>query len=190
MRQKCLLVTLALCLPALGFSQAIVEHATAAGGGSVGATAGKAVSSGIDHVFRSVGKQTAKAASVQTAPASKQAATTSAPAVGPVRSYTSRPHKVEPFVPSPSYPGETVQAAAPEEPRIVPTVEELEKITLGTTREELISRLGKPSSRLSIPESGKLTELYHYAANGTHLGFVRLINGEVSTVQLDPAARQ
>src|SRR5260370_22932849 len=44
------------------WAQSLVEHAAAAGGGSVGGVAGKKVSDGITKIFNKVDKSTAKAA--------------------------------------------------------------------------------------------------------------------------------
>ena len=68
-------------------------------------------------------------------------------------------------------------AAAP-----VPAID-LEKVSVGTTREELL-KLGQPAGRLSLPDGGHLVEMFQYSVNGATLGTVRLIDGAVSQVQI------
>jgi len=54
---------------------------------------------------------------------------------------------------------------------------------VGASRNDLLTRLGSPSSRIVMPEDGGLVEVYTYRANGTKVGSVRLLNGSVTEVQ-------
>ena len=56
----------------------------------------------------------------------------------------------------------------------------------GTSRKELLAHLGPPSARVLIPEDGQLREIYSFAGGRKHLGWVRLVNGAVNSVKLDP----
>ena len=76
-----------------------------------------------------------------------------------------------------------------EPPRPEPTARDLASVEAGTTREDLVARLGAPSARVLIPEDGQLREVYHFTAGGVHLGTVRLTDGEVSTIEVDPAVK-
>jgi hypothetical protein len=61
----------------------------------------------------------------------------------------------------------------------------LSEIVTGTTRDELIARLGTPASRVSIPRGGSLEEIYYYAHAGEILGAVRVIDDSVSRVDVN-----
>jgi len=62
------------------------------------------------------------------------------------------------------------------------TADDLRKISVGMTREELL-RLGSPASRITMDEDGHLIEVYDYSANGSRLGTVHLKDGTVSSTQ-------
>jgi hypothetical protein len=83
-----------------------------------------------------------------------------------------------------------IPAAAPAAPPIVepiikvPTMEDLANIKAGTTEEDMVTALGQPSSRITIPDDdGHLREICQYWANGRVLGTIRLDNGQVATVE-------
>ena len=66
----------------------------------------------------------------------------------------------------------------------VPTTEDLVNIKAGTTEEDMVTALGQPSSRITIPDDdGHLREICQYWANGRVLGTIRLDNGQVATVE-------
>lgn len=69
----------------------------------------------------------------------------------------------------------------------VPTVEDLANIKVGTSADDMITALGQPSSRLTIPDDdGHLRETCQYWANGRVIGTIRLDNGQVATVEPRP----
>jgi len=69
----------------------------------------------------------------------------------------------------------------------VPTVQDIASIKVGTTAEDLVTALGQPSSRVTIPDDdGHLRETCQYWANGQQLGTIRLDNGQVVTVETRP----
>ena len=69
---------------------------------------------------------------------------------------------------------------APPLPEVVP--EAFRQIKPGLKREELLSTVGTPSSKITIPESDRTIEIYRYRANGGTLGTVRLVDGKVTEV--------
>ena len=73
-----------------------------------------------------------------------------------------------------------IMPPAPPLPEVVP--ESFRQIKPGLKREELLANVGTPSSRITIPETGKLVEIYRYRANGGMLGSVRLVDGKVTEV--------
>jgi hypothetical protein len=194
---------LVIMLSSVGWSQALVEHAAAAAGGSVGGVAGKKVSDGLNSIFGKIDKQTSKAAKG----ASAGAAASNAPLL-----------EVGPGVPKPTAPAPPASTAAtatvagyppppppirsttvhkatvrvarvlpPAIPRIEPpestpvTREELRLVTTGMQRPDVL-RLGIPAAKITMYDDGHLVEIYRYHSNDTTIGAVRLTDGTVSSV--------
>jgi hypothetical protein len=61
----------------------------------------------------------------------------------------------------------------------------LSEIVTGTTREEVIARLGMPASRVNIPNGGTLEEIFYYTHAGEILGAVRVVDDSVSRVDIN-----
>ena len=202
MRQSHLSARLAgllVCFAGLAFPQTMIEHAVTAAGGSAAGAAGKGVSEGVEKIFRKIDEQARKATKsagvekpktelipaidsgvppleVETAPAParKTAVADTAPRTEPApRRQVAR-----------QWTRPAPQSLGPE-----PTLEELTAVETGTTRKALVARLGIPSARVIIPEEGQLREVYHFSTRGVHLGTVRLTNGEVNRVDIDPMAK-
>ncbi len=53
-------------------------------------------------------------------------------------------------------------------------------------REEVLRRIGAPTSKLSIPEENELVETYRYPVSSGLAGAIRLSNGVVTEVILPP----
>lgn len=66
---------------------------------------------------------------------------------------------------------------------MINVIAEFQKVAVGQTRSEIISRLGAPYSRISMPEDGHLYENFRYAVQGEPIGLVKLTDGVVSEVQ-------
>jgi len=171
--------------------QAMVEHAAAAAGGSVAGVAGKTVSKGIDSIFSKVNKVAEQAARPTTpAPARTPAAgvaTTGAGAAAtdkPGRARAGKP-ALQPE-PSPATALPAPSPAPPEPPAPpAPTPAEIAQIQTGSSRQDVLAKLGRPAARISIPEGGGLVEIFQYAAKGERLGSLRLTDGVVSAVRVD-----
>jgi hypothetical protein len=73
---------------------------------------------------------------------------------------------------------------SPAEP-IQPSASDLRAVNQGTTRDDVIDRLGSPVARVTIPEEGRFVEVYYYHSKGEPVGAVRLSNGTVTEVQLN-----
>jgi hypothetical protein len=58
----------------------------------------------------------------------------------------------------------------------------LASIRVGMKREEVLRRIGNPTSKLAIPEENELVETYRYAVSGGLAGSVRFSNGIVTEV--------
>jgi hypothetical protein len=182
-------------------AQSMSEHAAAAAGATIGTAAGKPLSNAITKIFGQVDTTAQKAAKNPSKPLTKT--TTEAPAVklpatgatvtaGPPATgggsspSSSGSHRRTPRSESAAY----EPAAAPTF-TIVPvtapvkqaTAEELALIKVGTTEKDLVEALGRPTSRITIPEEGHMLETYQYRANGKQLGTVRLDNGQVVTIE-------
>lgn len=188
-------------------AQTLVEHATAAAGGTAAAAAGKKVSDGIDSVFGALanvakdatgkdekGKTKARRTldpappipevrvmpmAAPAGPAKKPAAPAVAKRVpaGPASVPAVAP--VEPAVP-------VVEAAAlppapPAPPE--PTAEDLASLNAGASRADVTAKMGRPSSRVTMDDDGKLVEIYSYRTKAGSLGSVRLVDGVVKDVR-------
>ena len=196
------LAGLALCFTGPAAGQSILEHATAAAGGSAAGVAAGPISEGVGLIFRKLDKQGKRAAAVKTATKKKEKQETRHPAAPTAKKATAFPaprfhpanaarkHRLsarrsrpEGRVPLVS-PGWTATIRLPRPPRI--TKKDLASVAKGTSRKELLAHLGPPSARVLIPEDGQLREIYSFAGGRKHLGWVRLVNGAVNSVKLDP----
>jgi hypothetical protein len=182
-------------------AQSMSEHAAAAAGATIGTAAGKPLSNAITKIFGQVDNTAQKAAKSPSKPLTKT--TTEAPAVklpaagatangappaagGGSSPSSSGSHRRMPriesaaFEPAPA-PTFTIVPVVP--PVKQATAEELALIKVGTTEKDLVEALGRPTSRITIPEEGHMLETYQYRANGKQLGTVRLDNGQVVTIE-------
>ena len=57
-------------------------------------------------------------------------------------------------------------------------------MAVGTARDTVVDTLGTPTARVTIPENGRFLEVYYYHSKGETMGAVRLVDGEVTEVQL------
>ena len=188
---------LLVCCAGLASAQAIIEHAVAAGAGSVAGVAGKRISDGVDKVLGLASGALSKSQTPAVAPASSaRPQVTGVPA--PLAPLTEGP------LPGAPAGGRTRVAArvatesdakmalwemttprppqAPVTPK-APSAEDLAQIEQGTTRDQLLTKLGAPSSRVFIPEDGGLLEIYSYRSADGHIGTIRLTDGAVTSVR-------
>ena len=194
-------------LPA--FPQALVEHAAAASGASIGAAGGKVVSNGITSIFGKVDETTARASKpsekeklkeekpAEVKPAAVGGAVVVAgPTAGSIGSHSSATsrarresssRRARTGQPTPE-PEPLVSAVAPA-PVKEPALQDLLNLQVGSKEQDCIAALGTPSSRITIPEEGHMTELLRYSARGQLLGTIRLDNGQVVNVQAVNAGR-
>ena len=86
---------------------------------------------------------------------------------------------------SPSPAGWTAPVYQAPQPKA--SLDDLQSVQAGTSRRDLVARLGTPSARVTIPEDGELREVYHFSSGQVHLGRVTLSNGSVANVEVDPA---
>ena len=202
MRYVFLTITLAgaLC------GQAIMDASAAAAGGIAGGASGKQVSDGVSGIFGKVAKQTSQAAGeVKAKPAAAVQAPQPAaaplanapllevgpgvPSSGGVPLPPVAPHKVAVAKPAPHPAPEPVAVPEPAPPPPPPpemTSDDLKKVATGMNREELL-KFGAPGSRISMSDDGHLQETYRYYTHGGDalIGTVRLVDGSVSTVQVN-----
>jgi hypothetical protein len=77
--------------------------------------------------------------------------------------------------------------AVPAAPAVPPTPQvtasDVAATVVGTTREDVTGKLGKPASRVTMDDDGKLVEIYTYRNAGGSLGSLRLVNGQVTEVR-------
>jgi hypothetical protein len=170
-------------LPGVADGQAMVEHALSAAGGSAAGVAGKAVSNGIDSIFRKVNQVTGLAAQTGTLAPARMPAAGVAPAgaVATTADKTTCPRAGKPAPqPEPSL-AMPIPSPPPEPAEPVPsTAAEIARIEAGASRQDVLARLGKPSARITIPDGDRLVEIYQYAAKGERLGSLRFTDGLVS----------
>ncbi|HEV8145497.1 MAG TPA: hypothetical protein VGP79_03915 [Bryobacteraceae bacterium] len=178
-------------------AQALIEHAAAATGGTVGGVAGKKVSDGLSKIFEKVDTTTRKAAKAGDNGKARDVDAKGAPLlqVGPGSPIKGRDTSgVVPPPPPARRAG--VQTQAPPAPAPAPVVvaqvppppplpevklDDLKKITAGTKREEVL-KLGPPASRVTMFDDGHLLEIYRYMAGDMTLGVVRLVDGSVASL--------
>jgi len=171
------------------WAQSLVEHAAAAGGGSVGGVAGKKVSDGITKIFNKVDKSTAKAAEgpknaplLEVGPGVPKAQGDSVPAPPPPARHAAVHKTPAPAPVAPAPPAEVVAPVPPPPAPPVVTAEDIQKVSLGMQRGQLL-KLGAPASRITMFDDGHLVEIYRYMTKDTTLGVVRLTDGSVSSIQ-------
>jgi len=202
------LACLVSMLSAVAFTasaQNLAETALAAATGSLAGVGGKPISDSLGKIFGQVNAQTKSATAPQPqksasamreAPAEKADVSTPAPVVealpaglgptsAPVRSWSGRSRPRMHYAAPPPAPESKPAVAVAPVPRPQPTLEQIASVGTGTERTEVLTRLGSPVARLSIPESGQLIEVYQYVDRRGNLGSVRLRDGRVSEVRVD-----
>src|SRR5580693_2860653 len=194
-------------LVGLGQAQSLAEHAAAASGATIGTAAGKPLSNAITKIFGQTDTAAKKAAN----PASNTKLTKpepereSAPPIQPgpggsgsIGSIGGSGGGSSSGEPAPSRHGgfsrhpaasqyTAVTAPAPLEipqaPRRELTAEEISSIHVGASEQDVVTALGQPESRVTIPDDGHLVEICQYWSQGILLGTVRLDNGQVINVE-------
>lgn len=190
---------LALVLCPAARAQALLDYTAAAVGTSTGAAAGKKVSDGIDKALGRTGGVLGKAA-LEGAPSARTATkrpvvarSTPARAAAPaVPESLSRPARKQKTATSAlSFVGPVLPPSAPPEPEFQPPVppppadptsEQVASIGAGVTREDLLVRLGKRFSRITMVDDGRLSETYRFSIREGGFARVRLIDGAVVSV--------
>jgi hypothetical protein len=183
-------------------AQSLAEHAAAASGATIGTAAGKPLSNAITKIFGQTDASAKKAATapvitkspdrpeaefaapVQLAP---QGGGGELPSLGggsaPTRhgGFSARRSAREYAAITPTAP---ISVYVPEPVRPEPTAEEFATIMVGASGQELITKLGQPESKVTIPgDDGHLLEICQYWSKGKQLGTVRLDNGLVVNVE-------
>jgi hypothetical protein len=196
-----LAITGSLLLAATVQAQSLSEHAAAAAGATIGTAAGKPLSNAITKIFGQVDSAAQTAAKNPSKPLTK---TTTEPAAAVPLPHIGTIVNSDPPVSGGS--GQSGSGSRRRAPRgesvanapvvaqpfaIVPveppakqaTAEELALIKVGATEKELVEALGRPSSRITIPDEGHMLETLQYRANGRPLATIRLDNGQVVTIE-------
>jgi hypothetical protein len=196
-------VLMTIVIVGSAYAQTMTDMTAAAAGGIAGGAAGKKVSEGVTGVFGKVAKQTEKASGTgeKAKPAIVSARTPSTPAPvsnaaplieagpgvpksggvplpPPVHNASERA-----AVPAPEPVVEPEPAIPPPPPPPEVTPADLKKVAGGMSREDLL-KMGAPASRIMMFDDGHLQEIYHYAANNSTFGVVRLVDGAVSAVEV------
>lgn len=196
------LLVLGLAIPGFVFAQAMTEYATAAAGSTAGATAAKKINPAVSGVLGKLDSAAKNAADQGSAkktlvqagetkelskkPVAAVPVVRQAPAARPApASRPAVPHdapRYNPQVPEPpnarSYAWTPVAPPAVRPRPVLATPERFAQISEGHSRAEVLKNLGNPSSRISMVEDGKFTEIYRYR----DLGAVYLADGAVTTV--------
>jgi hypothetical protein len=196
------LLVLGLTAPGFVFAQTMTEYATAAAGSTAGAAAAKKINPAVAGVLgkldgaakNAADQGSAKKTLVQageTKELSKKPVTAvpvARPAPAPRLVPASRPAvphdspRYNPGVPEPpnarSYAWAPVAPPAVRPRPVQATPERFAQVAEGHSRAEVLKNLGNPSSRISMVEDGKFTEIYRYR----DLGTVHLADGAVTTV--------
>lgn len=182
----------AALLSGAAYAQAIIEHAAAVAGATVGTAGGKALSNMIDKTLSKaadVGADAATAKKPNNNAAPNARATSSPQAEVPPAATPSTPAATRRArvarPPAPERTDQSLQqgfsvpvfAAAPP-----PSIEDFEKVKEGGARQDVFAALGTPSSHITIPDEGHLVEILTYSDGRNRIGSVRLDNGQVVSV--------
>jgi hypothetical protein len=189
-------------------AQAILEYGAAAAGGSAAGVAGKKVSDSLDKVMNKVVDMTKNSATTDNRPRKMAPAVPPVPEVRlrdlnpPQEAAKSRnttaPGRRQANLRPAGSPAETVSAPpandpvgdpvspAPEAPAPPPapvaTIEDLKSLD-GASREAVLTKMGKPASRITMSDDRGLVETYSFRNSNGNLGSVQIINGTVATVR-------
>jgi hypothetical protein len=183
-------------------AQSLAEHAAAASGATIGTAAGKPLSNAITKIF---GQTDASAKKAATTPLIKSTAKPEAEFVAPVQvapqsggdggvpslgggsaptrhgGFSSRRGAGEYAAVRQTAP---VSTYIPEPVRPEPTAEEFATVQVGASAQDVITKLGQPESKVTIPDDdGHLLEICQYWSKGKQIGTVRLDNGQVVNVE-------
>ncbi|MCC6364223.1 MAG: hypothetical protein IT165_11910 [Bryobacterales bacterium] len=201
-------LVLAFFATALLSAQSLVESATAAAGGSAAGVAGRKVSEGIDSVFSKVADAAKSAAAEDGRKASRIA-----PAVPPIPEIRltakeqaelaaganakkssgiaqtagrqarlqSGAVSAEPAVSSSAPPA---SVDAPPASPTGPTLQDLESLSAGASRQQVLDKLGQPASRISMSNDDGFVEVMKFRNQDGSIGSVRVVNGKVTGVKV------
>ncbi len=195
--------SLIVCFAAMAFGQSLLEHATAAAGGSIAGASGKSVNKGIKKIFEKVNElgepvptpasqkkvsnsEEAAVKSSGVTPSSRRGGSISRATASRSRGTLARRSARRTASRRSSYGWAPVVYRAPEQPRRNLTKQDLKTVDEGASRKQVLAHLGPPAARVLIPEEGRLREIYSFTGRGKHLGWVQLTDGTVSSVKLDP----
>lgn len=193
---------LAVVISATVSAQAILEYGAAAAGGTTAGVAGKKVSDSLDKVMNKVSDLAKSGASDDQKPRKMAPTIPPAPEVRikdlnlatekagkskvtatPVRrqaNLQATPAAKQPDLPAVPQPG--AEPATPATPPPSATVEDLKSLD-GASREDVLSKMGKPASRITMTDDRGLVETYSFKNSNGNLGSVRIINGKVAEVR-------
>jgi len=188
------LILLTLAIGSLAWSQSILEHAGIAAGSTAGSIAGKQVSNGITGVMNKVGKQ------VETVAKGKD----DVPAAPPLLQAGPGTPKQQPYnvPPPPPLPGERHQPPRPRPEPVIDVVEfvppppppppppmmtaaNLATVTKGMRRSKVLE-MGRNAVHIMTTQNGHVEESLHYRDANNALGVVRLVDGTVARVDVQP----
>jgi hypothetical protein len=201
MRRFLIAGVLAIVTTATVNAQAILEYGAAAAGGSAAGVAGKRVSDSLDKVMNKVTDLT------KSTPTNDNKPRKLAPAVPPVpevrlkdlnlpqdaaakaKTRAAQPGRRQANLRTPAAQQPDPVAAPVAEPAIptpppppAATVDDLKSLD-GASREDVLTKMGKPASRITISDERGLVETYSFKNSNGNLGSVRIINGTVSEVR-------
>jgi len=190
----------------IGLGQSLTDHAAAIAGASAGVAGGRVVSDALSRVLESAADTTGAAAAETKKTDSRPARATSskgrsAPALttpsapvfaasspafvssSPVPSAPARPWRkpsADREVPSGDLPP-FIHFDVPPPPPAVSSAQ-LQAIAVGTTRADVVGKVGTPAAQITMDDDGHLVEILEYAADGNRVGSVRCSDGRVESV--------
>ena len=185
-------ILFALAVGATAWSQSMLESAGIAAGSTVGSVAGKQVSNGITNVLNKTAKQVETSAKdgkqgpaplLQVGPATPKQVPYNVPPPPPLRRAKQAPvvSESEPVI-------EVVEVEPPPPPPPPPpvmTAATLAMVQQGMRSSEVLG-MGRNAVRIMRTENGHVEESYHYHDGSIALGVVRIVDGKVSRVEIQP----
>jgi hypothetical protein len=150
---------IAICLfAAMGTAQTMVESAILTGATATAGTKAKGAGNSIGKIFGKVNGTLSGAAAQGTAPSSSVAAAERAASAAPAQPVLPKPSKAD-----------------------------FEGVEKGMPRAELIAKVGKPASALSMTEDGRLEETLRFNTKEGSSARVKVTDGKVSSIEWPPA---
>jgi len=194
----------------MAMGQTLTDHAAAIAGASAGVAGGRVVSDALSRVLESASDTTGAAAAETKKADTKKADRSARSATAKSGSVSVSPGPAAPAfaAPSPGFAASSPGPSAPARPWRAPSADrsvassglpafehfdmpppppavtpaELRAIALGSSRLDVVGKVGIPAAQITMDDDGHLVEILEYTANGRRVGSVHCSDGRVESV--------